>query len=149
MPEFHLSLMFMGEQRGGDKQVILVIKEMVSWMLAGTVVPRKSMGEYVARREVAFMKETGCDQIRVGVKSDRELASVDLVERVGKVRDSRGTQPMIIEVACSSAGNGFAERGAASVQGHVHGEGRSPWDTQSFHSWWSMRPFFLTVGSPA
>lgn len=96
-PEFHLDFMFMGEKEGGDKLAVLVVQERLSRMLVATVAPSKSTGEYVAKRVVAFMKETGSDQIRVGIKSDDEPAIVDLVERVGRVRESRGAQPMAVE----------------------------------------------------
>lgn len=51
----------MGERKGGDKLAILVITGRFSRILAAAVAPRKSTGEYVAKRVVAFMKERSSD----------------------------------------------------------------------------------------
>lgn len=90
MPQLYMAFIFMGVQECGNKLAILVVKERMPRMLAATVVRRKTTGEYAAKRVVAFMRETGCDQIRAGIKSDNEPGKVDLVERVSKVRASRG-----------------------------------------------------------
>lgn len=76
----------MGEEEGGDALAILVIKERSSRMFAATVVPRRSAGEYAAKRVVSFIKGTGCNHIRAGVRPNNEPAVVDLVERLGKAR---------------------------------------------------------------
>lgn len=70
---------------------------------------------------LAFRRETGCDQLKANVKSDNGSAMVDLVERVGKVRASRGAQTMVIEssVLYATARKELMERGVTSVQGHV------------------------------
>lgn len=49
-------------------------------MFAATVVPRKSTGEYAAKRVVAFMIETSCGQLRFNTMSDDVLAILGLVE---------------------------------------------------------------------
>lgn len=78
------------EEEGGDKLAALAINARISRMLAATMAPRKSTGEHAAQRAAAFVKGGACDQIRASVKSDKEPAIVDLVERVGKVRASKG-----------------------------------------------------------
>ena len=39
-----------------------------------SVTPSKSTGEFIAKRVVAFMREVGCEQSDVTMKSDQEAA---------------------------------------------------------------------------
>ena len=57
IPEVHIDFMFLGEEGSTEKLTVLVVKERVSKMLLAAVVPSKSVGEFAARRTVAFMRE--------------------------------------------------------------------------------------------
>ena len=86
-----------------------------------TVVPRKTTGEFVSKRVVAFMKELGCEMSVVTLKTDNEPALVAVADDVAKVRASRGAQRTIMEnsPAHSSESNGVIERGVQTIQGMV------------------------------
>ena len=58
--------MFMGEETGGKT---LAAKDWSSRALMSTVVPRKTTGEFVSKRVVAFMKELGCEMSVVTLKT--------------------------------------------------------------------------------
>lgn len=119
IPEIHLDYMFMGEEGVSDKLTVLVVRERLSKMTLATVVASKTTGEFAATRVVAFMREIGCDQVRITVKTDNEPALVALVSEIGRARASNGAQPMNIETSpvYASASNGVIERSVQSVQG--------------------------------
>lgn len=121
VPEVQMDFMRIGEEEGGENLAVRMVKERSARMLAAIVVPRKSTGEYAAKRVVALMKETGCDPIRVGVKSDNELAVVDLVEQVGKVRASKVAQQVENSAANSTASNVVVEKGGSVGAGARQG----------------------------
>lgn len=77
-----LDFMFMGEETGGKSLTIVVAKERSSKAVMASVAPKKSSGEFIARRVVAFMKELGCDKGQVTVKSDNEPAIQAVVEKL-------------------------------------------------------------------
>ena len=58
-PEVHSDYMFMGEETGGNTLAVLVAKDRSSRALMSTVVPRKSTGEIVSKRVVAFRGSWG------------------------------------------------------------------------------------------
>ena len=121
VPEFHMDFMFMGEEIGGRTLAFLIVKERLTKVIMGTVVPSKSTGEFVAKRVVAFMKEYGCEMIQVNVKSDGEPAIKTVVDNVCRVRASRGASRMCVEnsPAYSHKSNGVIERGVQTIQGHL------------------------------
>ena len=86
-----------------------------------TVVPRKSTGESVSMRVVAFMKELGCTMSVVTWKTDDELALVAVADAVASVRASRAAQRTIVEnrPAYSSKRNGAIERRVQTIKGMV------------------------------
>ncbi len=79
-PELQLDFMFMGEEIGGKTLTIVVVKETSSKAVMASAAPKKSSGDFIARRVVAFMKEMGCDRGQVTVKSDNEPAIQAAVE---------------------------------------------------------------------
>ena len=110
----------MGEETGGNTLAILVAKDRSSRALMSTVVPRKTTGEFVSKRVVAFMKELGFEMSVVTLKTDNEPALVAMAD-VAKVRASRGAQRTTMENcrAYSSKSNGVIERGVQTIQGMV------------------------------
>lgn len=58
------------DSSAAEKMAVLVVKERSSKVLAATVVPRKVTGEHAAKRAVTFMREIGCSQLRISLKSD-------------------------------------------------------------------------------
>ena len=69
-----MNYMLMGEETGGKTLAIFVAKDWSSRARMSTVVTRKTTGEFVSKRVVAFMKELGCwmsgdieDRQRTGV----------------------------------------------------------------------------------
>lgn len=64
---------------------VLKIEESILRMLASAVVQRMSGGEFVAKRAIAFMHETGRDMIRANIKLDDKPATLDFAERASEV----------------------------------------------------------------
>ena len=121
IPEVHLDFMFMGEETGGRTLAVLVARERGSKATMSTVAPRKSSGEWLARRVNAWMKEIGCAHGNITVKSDNEPALVALVEALGRERAVSGSGRMAMEhspTLCSKS-NGVIERAIRIVQGMV------------------------------
>ena len=116
-----MDYMYMGEETGGKTLSILVAKDRSSRALMATVVPRKSTGEFVSKRIVAFMRELGCEMSAVTVKTDNEPALMAVADDVAKVRASRGARRTLMEnsPAYSSKSNGVIERGVQTIQGVV------------------------------
>ena len=86
-----------------------------------SVVPKKSSGEFIAKRVVAFMREIGCEMNAVTLKSDNEPALMAVMDGIARVRASRGAQRTSMENSPvhSSKSNGVIERGVQTVQGMV------------------------------
>ena len=120
-PEVHLDFMFMGEEKSEKTLVILVAKERTTKAVMGCVVPRKSEGEWLAKRVMAFMREFGCELEQVTMKTDNEPALVAVAENVGRLRAAKGGVGMVVEHSPvhSSKSNGIVERAVQSVQGVI------------------------------
>jgi predicted CoA-binding protein len=58
----------------------LVVRERSSGMTMVTVAPRKSSGEWLGKRVMAFMREAGCEVEAVVMNNDNEPALVKVVE---------------------------------------------------------------------
>ena len=121
VPEVHLDFMFMGEEQGGKTLAFLVGRERWKKATMATVAPRKSSGEWLARRVRAWMVEIGCAYGEVVVKTDNEPALVALVEALGRERAARGGGGMVVEHSPvhSSRSNGVVERSVRTVQGMI------------------------------
>ena len=119
--EVHLDLMFMGDEGDDRTLAVLVVKERSRGMVMLTVAPRKSSGQWLGRRVMAFMREAGCEVEAVVIKSDNEPALTKVVEEIGRLRAAIGGQGMVVENSPvhSSKSNGFIERTIQSVQGLV------------------------------
>lgn len=98
-----------------------MVEKRVSKMMMAIVVPKKLLGVFVARRTFAFMREVGCAQIGVNLKSDNGPAITNLVEKVGRLRAAASAQPMAVETssAYACASNGVVERGVQVAKGHM------------------------------
>ena len=55
--EIHMDFMFMGEEKGDRTLAMLVVRERVTKAVMGCVAPRKSSGEWLGKRVLAFMRE--------------------------------------------------------------------------------------------
>ena len=73
---------------------ILVATDRSSKAVMATVVPKKSTGEFVSKRVVAFMRELGCEMSAVTVKTDNEPALEGASEQ-GRAADDHGKQPSL------------------------------------------------------
>ena len=69
---------------------VLVGKERGTKAIVSTVAPRKSRGEWLAKRVMAWMREVGCEFMEITVKADNELALVAVVDAVGRIRAVTG-----------------------------------------------------------
>ena len=120
-PEVHMDFMFMGEEKSEKTLVILVAKERSTKAVMGCVVPKKSEGEWLAKRGLAFMRECGCELEAVTMKTDNEPALLKVVEHIGRLRAAKGGTGMAVEHSPvhSSKSNGVVERAVQSVQGMV------------------------------
>ena len=121
MAEVHMDFMFMGEEEGEKTLAMLVTRERSSGMTMSTVAPRKSSGEWLAKRVMAFMREAGCEVEAVVMKTDNEPALVKVVEEIGRLRAARGGRGMVVEHSpiYSSKSNGYVERSVQMVQGYI------------------------------
>ena len=84
--EVHLDFSFM-EDDGEDRTLaVLVVKERSRGMVMSIMSPRKSSGQWLGRRVMAFMREGGCEVEAVVTKSDNEPALTKVVEEIGRLR---------------------------------------------------------------
>ena len=61
MAEVHLDFMFMGDEGDDRTLAVLLVKERSRGMVMSTVAPRWSIGQWLGRRVMAFMREAGCE----------------------------------------------------------------------------------------
>ena len=121
MAEVHMDFMFMGDEGSEKTLAMLVVKERSRGMVMATVAPRKSSGEWLGKRVMAFMREAGCEVEPVTMKSDNEPALLKVVEEVGRLRAAKGGRGMVVESSPvhSSKSNGYIERTVQGVQGMI------------------------------
>ena len=70
VPEVHLDYMFMGDEKEEKTLAFLVARERETGAVLSTVVPRKTMGEWICRRLMAWLREMELDSVDIIVKSD-------------------------------------------------------------------------------
>ena len=121
VPEVHMDFMFMGEEKSEKTLAMLVAKERTTKAVMCCVAPRKSSGEWLAKRVMACMREFGCELEKVTIKTDNEPALVAVADQVGRLRAAKGGKGMVVEHSPvhSSKSNGIVERAVQSVQGMV------------------------------
>ena len=119
--EIHMDLCFPGEEDGSGGLTVLVAQDRESRMKMASAMPSKSTGTFIARRIVAFMREVGCEQGDITVKTDQEEAMKSIVTAVGRVRAAAGGGRMTVEMSPvgQSQSNGIAERAIQSVEGQT------------------------------
>ena len=86
-------------------------------MTMSTVIPSKSVGDFVTKRSVAFLRECGHEMSKITLKTDQEPAIVSLRQYIAASR-SGGTSPLDSPVRCSRS-NGRMENAVNRFQGHV------------------------------
>ena len=98
----------MEDEKEGKTLAFLVARERETRAVLSTVVPRKTMGEWICRRLMAWLREIGLESVDIIVKSDNEPALTS------------GSR-MIVENSPvgSSKSNGIVERAIQSVQGMI------------------------------
>ena len=114
----HLDFMFMGDEGDDGTLAVRVVKERSRGMVMSTVAPRKSSGQWLGRRVMAFMREAGCEVEAVVIKNNNEPTLTKVVEEIGRLRAAIGGQGMVVENSPvhSSKSNGSMERRIQSVQ---------------------------------
>ena len=119
VPEVHLDYMFMGDEKKGKTLAFLVAREKETRAVLSTVVPRKTTGEWIWRRLMAWLREVGLESVNIIVKSDNEPVLTSLVASWSTMRAMTTGSRMIIEniPVGSSKSNGIVERAIQSVQG--------------------------------
>ena len=129
--EVHMDFMFIGDE-GSDKTLAMLMARY--GMTLSTVAPRKSSGEWLEKRVMAFMWEAGCEVEAVVMKTDDEPALVKVLEEIGRLRAAKGGRGLVVENSpvYSSKSNGYIER---SVQG-VQGTRRGRRDTRGVRGRW-------------
>ena len=84
--KLNVDFMFLGPRgTAGETIPVLVIREEKTRMTLSSAVHSKTIGEFVARRVLAFLSEIGCLYGDVIVKSDQEPALISLVEDVDEL----------------------------------------------------------------
>ena len=143
VPEVHLDYMFMGDEKEGKTLAFLVARERTTRAVLSTVVPRKTTGEWICRRLMAWLREIGLESVDIIVKSDNEPALTSLIASWSKMRAMTSGSRMIIENSPvgSSMSNGIVERAIQSVQGMIRTirsdiEGRWGVKIDATHSIW-------------
>ena len=111
--------------------------------MLSTVVPRKTTGEWICRRLMAWLREIGLESVDIIVKSDNEPALTSLIASWSTMRAMTSGSRMIIENSPvgSSKSNGIVERAIQSVQGMIRTirsdiEGRWGVKIDATHSIW-------------
>ena len=119
--EVHMDFMFMGDEGSEKTLAMLVVKERMTKAVMACVAPRKSSGQWLVGRVMAFLREVGCEVEKMTMKTDNEPALVKVVEEVGRLRAAKGGRGMVVEHSPvhSSKSNGFIERAVQSVQGLI------------------------------
>ena len=100
--EFHMDFYFPGEEDGTGALTILVIRERQTRMTMASAVPSKSMGNFIVRRGISFMKELGCSDGTIIMKSDQEPAMKAIIEGMVKFRASEGISLEIVDKGIES-----------------------------------------------
>ena len=122
MPELHVDMCFLGEEKDPHNTItVMVARERSTRMTMATVVPAKSARSFTSRRLVSFMKEVGILHGDLLVKSDQEPAIKAILSDAGRVPSSEGGGRYIMEQSPvgSSASNGVVERAIQSVEQQV------------------------------
>ena len=120
--ELHFDYCFLGKEGEPGKTLpVIAVKERISGMLMGAVVPAKTSGTYVANRVTAFMKEVGCELGDIVVKYVQEPAILSVISDVGRQRAAGGRGKFVVERSPvgPSQSNGVIERGAQSIAGQT------------------------------
>jgi hypothetical protein len=119
--EVHMDFMFMGDEGSEKTLAMLVARERSGGMTMATVAPRKSSGEWLGKRVMAFMREAGCEVEAVVIKTDNEPALVKVVEEIGRLRAAKGGCGLVVENTPehSSKSSGYIERSVQGVQGMI------------------------------
>jgi len=117
LPEVHFDFCF-PKHEDEEGMTVFCGRERDTRMTLASTVPSKSTGEFAAKRVVAFLREIGCEQGDIIVKSDQEPAMLSLLTRVSEVRASRGGGRCIMENSPvgSSGSNGIIERAIQAVE---------------------------------
>ena len=118
MCELHMDFGFLGKEDEATKTIpTLVAKERTSKMIMAATVPKKTASNYIQKRVVGFLKETGCLHGDLVIKSDQEPAIKALVEDVGRAKVADGSGRFIVENSPVAAhqSNGMVERAIQSV----------------------------------
>ena len=121
VPEFSFDFCFPGEETPGENLIVLCGRMRRTRMTLSTMVPRKSTGEFVTARIMAFLRECGCEMSKIIVKTDQEEAMLAMVGNLVRHRATMGAEETIPEnsVAYSSQSNGVIERGVQDVEGQT------------------------------
>ena len=90
-------------------------------MTMSTVVPSKSVDDFITKRSVAFLRECGCEMAKLTIKTDQEPAILAIAEAVVRHWVSNGADETISENSptYSHQSNGIVERGVQSVEGTI------------------------------
>ena len=121
IPEVSVDFFFLGDPGQECAWTLLAARERDTGMTLATAVPAKGADDFAAKRAVAFLREIGCEQGDVIVKSDQEPAIQALVTAIGKVRAAAGGRRMIVEASPvgQSASNGVIERGIREIEQQI------------------------------
>ena len=109
--EIHMDLCFPGDEDGSGSLAVLVVRERGTRMTMASVTPSKSTGAFIAKRVVGFMRDIGCEQGDITIKSDQEPAMKATITEFGRVRAAAGGGRMKVESSPvgHSQSNGIVE----------------------------------------
>ncbi len=100
---------------------MLVARERTTKAVMFCVAPRKSSGEWLSKRVMAFIKEFGCELEAVTMKTDNEPALVAVADQVGRLRAAKCGKGVVVEHSPvhSSKSNWIIERSVQGGQGMI------------------------------
>ena len=109
---------FAGDEKEGETLAYWVVRERATRAVLSTVFLRKSTGEWIRRRLVAWLREIGLEFADVIVNSDNEPAPTSLIAPWSAPRAMKSGSRLIIEnsLVGSSKSNGIFESAVQSVQ---------------------------------
>ena len=107
----------MRDAKEGNTPAVLVVRERATRAVLSTAVPRKSTGELLCRRLMAWLREMGFEFVWIIVKSDNEPELTSLIVSWSTLNAMKSGSRMIVEnspVGCSKSTGVVVERATQS-----------------------------------
>ena len=74
------------EESASEHLTVLVIRMRDTRMTMSSMVPSESVGDFVTKRSVAFLRECGHEMKKITIKTDQKLAILAITEDITRFR---------------------------------------------------------------